>query len=201
MKLWNQNPLFDLCPTLDFFVQVVMTACGHIFHAKCCAESESATFPVQGCWSCPVCRQLVTDVQCSYENIWLDGKPLQKPTREGLALLLKGNPAMKFSVDKLCESLVGSHAGPKDVNSDACMDAHENIRSPACCSGCDSGYAGAVLLPGVRSSVLNMVIKGSHSEPTTTSQDDFPTPSNKKPSAGCVPFNFSLGSMGKFFRV
>ena len=65
-----------------------MTACGHVYHAACCQQSELATLQASGAWHCPCCRELVTTMECSYKNIILDKSPVPTTTGDDLGAWL-----------------------------------------------------------------------------------------------------------------
>ena len=53
-----------ICPIclddIELPAQAIVTACSHVFHAKCCRLSESVSIRDRAQWDCPSCREAVT---------------------------------------------------------------------------------------------------------------------------------------------
>ena len=53
-----------ICPIclddIEVPAQAIVTACSHVFHAKCCRLSESVSIRDRAKWDCPSCREAVT---------------------------------------------------------------------------------------------------------------------------------------------
>ena len=98
---------------MDEYENVVVTACGHAFHASCCRQSEYVEVRATACWKCPICRDEVTTAHCCYKNILLDQSPLPETTGAGLATLIKGNIILREVLDHLLQlGVVGCRRAP-----------------------------------------------------------------------------------------
>ena len=123
--------------------RIVMTACGHVFHATCCRQSEEMAVLSNTRWACPICRAEVTTAKCSYKAISLNQKPLRETTGAPLAqMLVEDRFKLREVVRRLLQldvlgsrdvtaTTIGTVVGDNSAEAAETLDTFEGVRNYA----------------------------------------------------------------------